>query len=43
MQDHGTGGIAFVSIGVPEILLALVVLGAIAFGVWKLAQIFWTA
>jgi hypothetical protein len=40
MQDHGSGGVAFLSIGLPELVLALLILGAVTFGLWKLAQIF---
>jgi hypothetical protein len=43
MQDHGSGGVAFVSIGIPEILLILVLLGAVAFGIWWLVKLFWAA
>jgi hypothetical protein len=43
MQDQGGGGVAFVSVGLPELVLALVILGAVAFGVWKLAKILWAA
>lgn len=43
MQDSGSGGVAFVSVGLPEILLILVLLGAAAFGVWWLVKLLWTA
>jgi hypothetical protein len=32
MQDDGSGG-AFLSVGLPEILLILVLLGAVTFGI----------
>jgi hypothetical protein len=43
MQDHGSGGVAFVSIGIPEILLILALLGAVMFGIWWLVKLFWAA
>lgn len=43
MQDHGSGGVAFVSVGLPEILLILVLLAAAAFGIWWLVKLFWAA
>jgi hypothetical protein len=43
MQGQGGGGVAFVSIGIPEILFILVLLGAVAFGIWWLVKLFWMA
>jgi hypothetical protein len=40
VQDQGVGGVAFVSIGIPEILLILVLLGAVSFGIWWLVLLF---
>jgi hypothetical protein len=43
VQDHGSGGLAAISVGISEALLALVVLVAVLFGVWKLAKLVWAA
>jgi hypothetical protein len=43
MQDHGSGGVAFVSIGLPEILIGLALLAAVTFGLWWLLKLFWAA
>jgi hypothetical protein len=43
VQNHGSGGVAFVSIGLPAILLILMLLGAVAFGIWWLVKLFWAA
>jgi hypothetical protein len=43
MDGIGGGGIGAVSIGIPEALIALIVLIVVLFGVWKLATIIWAA
>jgi hypothetical protein len=37
------GGIGLVSIGISEALIAVVVLIAVVFGVWKAAKLIWAA
>jgi hypothetical protein len=41
MQDQGGGGLAAVSVGVSEVLVALVLLALVLFGAWKLAKLLW--
>jgi hypothetical protein len=43
MQDQGGGGLAAVSIGVSEALVALVLVALVLFGIWKLAKLVWAA
>lgn len=41
MHDQGGGGLAAVSAGVSEVLVALVLLALVLFGAWKLATLLW--
>ena len=43
VQEQGSGGLAAVSVGISESLVALVLLVAVVFGVWKLAKLVWAA
>ena len=43
MFEQGGGGVGFVSIGISEALVGLVVLIAVVFGIWKLAKLLWAA
>ena len=43
MQDQGGGGLAAVSIGVSEGLVALVLVALVLFGIWKLVKLLWAA
>lgn len=41
MDGTGSGGVGFVSIGINEIIILLVVVLLVGFGVWKLAKLLW--
>jgi hypothetical protein len=43
MQDQGAGGVGFVSVGISEALIAIIVIIAVLFGVWKAAKLIWAA
>jgi hypothetical protein len=43
LQEQGSGGLGAVSFGISESLVALVLLVAVLFGVWKLAKLLWAA
>ena len=43
MQDQGSGGFGAVSDGISEALIAIVVLIAVLFVVWKVAKLVWAA
>jgi hypothetical protein len=42
MFDTGSGGLAAVSLGIPETLLCLLVLIGVLIGLWKLGKVLWT-
>ena len=42
-MQTGSGGIGFVSIGIPELLIGVVVLAGVLFVLWKLAKLLWAA
>jgi hypothetical protein len=43
MLDQGAGGFGFVSVGISEALIAIVVIVAVLFGAWKAARLIWVA
>jgi hypothetical protein len=43
MPDQGAGGLAAVSVGISEALIAIVVIIAVLFGAWKAAKLIWAA
>lgn len=40
---EGSGGLGAVSVGIPEAVIALVVIVVVLFGAWKLAKLIWAA
>jgi hypothetical protein len=41
MENQGSGGMAFVSVGISEALIALVLLSAVLLGLCKVAKFVW--